>query len=216
MEINDNNSDNKIIFVGGGGHALSLLEALDTEASILGYLAPEDAPMMPASRLGDDCDAAGYIAKGIPFHISFVYAGLPVMNKRRSLISRYEDMGARFQSIVAPTAVVTRNSHIGEGVAILNNAVVNRADIGDHCVINTGAIVEHDCKIGSNTFIGPGVVIGGGVTIGDDCFIGLGTKIKNGVAIGSGITIAMGAIVTRNLTEPGIYHGTPLRRFKLK
>ncbi len=212
----DNNSDNnKIIFAGGGGHALSLLEALDSDSEVFGYLAPSAAPMMPLEYLGNDSDAPEYIADGYPFHIAFVYARLPIMDKRRALISRYEEMGAEFKSIIAPYAIITRNSVVGNGVAILNRAIINRATISDHCIINTGAIVEHDCKIGSNTFIGPGVVIGGGVTIGDDCFIGLGTKIKNGITIGSRVTIAMGAVVTRNLTEPGIYHGTPLKRFKL-
>lgn len=171
--------------------------------------------MMPVEHLGDDQDAPEYIKDGYPFHIAFVYAGLPVMEKRRALIALYVEYGAQFTSIIAPTAIVTRNAKIGEGVAILNGAIVNRAVIGDHCVINSGAIVEHDCRIGSNTFVGPGAVIGGGVTIGEDCFIGLGAKIKNGITIGHGITIAMGAVVTKDLTEPGIYHGNALKKFKL-
>lgn len=205
----------KIIFAGGGGHALSLLEALPTDDDVYGYLAPTEAPMMPVEHLGDDCDAPKYIKDGYPFHIAFVYAGLPVMDKRRALISLYEGYGAQFSSIIARTATITRNAQIGQGVAIMNGATVNRAVIGNHCAINSGAIVEHDCCVGSNTFVGPGVVIGGGVTIGEDCFIGLGSKIKNGITIGRGITIAMGAVVTKNLTEPGIYHGNPLKKFKL-
>ena len=194
---------------------MSLLEALPSEADVLGYLAPSEAPMMPVKHLGDDTEAPEYIKEGYTFHIAFVYAGLPVMDKRRALISLYQGYGVEFADIIAATAVITRNAKIGKGVAILNNAVINRATIGDHCIINTGAIVEHDCTVGGNTFIGPGAVIGGGVSIGDDCFIGLGARVKNGVAIGSGVTVAMGAIVNRNLTEPGIYHGSPLKRFKL-
>lgn len=216
MGISENISyDNKIIFAGGGGHALSLLEALESDCEAYGYLAPQEASMLPVKFLGNDSDAPKYVANGHPFHIAFVYAGLPVMDKRRALISQYEGFGAIFKSIVASSAIVTRNSLIGKGVAILNGAIINRATIGDHCIINSGAIVEHDCKIGNNTFIGPGVVIGGGVTIGDDCFIGLGSKIKNGITIGSGVTVAMGAVVTHNLSETGIYHGNPLKRFKL-
>ncbi|MCH5237409.1 MAG: transferase, partial [Muribaculaceae bacterium] len=61
----------------------------------------------------------------------------------------------------------------------------------------------------------PGSVIGGFTRIGDNCFIGLGARISNGLTIGDNITVAMGAVVTRDLTEPGIYHGSKLKRYPL-
>ena len=204
----------KIVLAGGGGHALSVLEATADPRRIAGYTSPTPSDMMPAEWLGDD-DATPQLAeRGYRFHMAFVYHGLPLMDRRREIIGRYREMGARFESIIAPTAIVTRNSTLGEGCAILNGAIVNRATIGENTVVNSGAIVEHDCVVGSNTFIGPGVVIGGAVTIGDDCFIGLGTRIKNCVKIASGVSVAMGANVTTDLLEPGIYHGTPLRLHK--
>ncbi len=207
---------NKIVLVGAGGHALSLLEALPNPECVAGYTAPERSEAMDLDWLGTDDDAEELARKGYDFHIAFVYHGLPVMAARRRLIERYVATGSRFATVVAASAIVTRNSKIGEGAAILNGAIVNRATIGEHAVVNSGAIVEHDCVIGSNTFIGPGVVMGGAVTVGDDCFIGLGSHVKNGVRIGSGVTVAMGANVTRDLLEPGIYHGTPLRLHRLK
>ncbi|MBD5358457.1 MAG: transferase [Bacteroides sp.] len=205
----------KIIFAGGGGHALSLLESLPSDDCVEGYLAPSPTPSMPVAYLGDDVTAPELIRSRFLFHIAFVYAGLPLMNKRRSLISLYENYGAEFASVIAKSAIVTRHSKIGKGVAILNGAIVNRASIGDFCIINSGAIVEHDCQLDSNTFIGPGCVIGGGTVIGKNCFIGLGSKIKNGITIADDVTVGMGAVVTRNLLKPGIYHGSPLRCFNL-
>lgn len=205
---------NKIILAGGGGHALSLLEAA-SPADFAGYLALAPSESMPLEWLGEDAEIAKLAARGYLFHMAFVYSGLPVMEKRRVLIEQYEAAGARFATIIAPTAIVTPNSHIAEGCAVLNGAIVNRATLDRNVVINSGAIVEHDCVVGSNTFIGPGAVIGGAVTIGEDCFIGLGAKVKNCVRIASGVTVAMGAIVARDLLEPGIYHGNPLRRYKI-
>lgn len=205
----------KIVLVGGGGHALSLLEAVADVKSIRGYIALEPSSLMPLEWLGDD-GAALSLRVDSRFHIAFVYSGLPVMTLRRSIIEKYETMGASFASLIAPTAVITRNSELADGCAVLNLAVVNRARIGRNVVINTGAIVEHDCEIGSNTFIGPGVVIGGGVNIGRDCFIGLGARVRNGVTIASGVTVGMGCNVNDNLDRPGIYHGNPLRFHPLK
>ncbi len=210
-------TDKKIIFAGAGGHALSLAEAVSDPHLIEGYTSLAESPKMTGHRIGDDADGVALVASGdYLFHIAYVYSGLPVMDRRRKLIDLYEEAGARFATIVASSAIVTPNSTIGEGSAILNGAIVNRACIGRHCVVNSGAIVEHDCTVGDNTFIGPGAVIGGAVEIGSDCFIGLGSRIKNGVRISSGVTVAMGAIVDRNLDEPGIYHGQPLRLHRLR
>lgn len=213
MEIKENKK--RIVLAGGGGHALSIVETLPL-SEFAGYIALAPSENMPLPWLGDDTDVASLAAYGHPFHMAFVYEGFPVMDKRKRLIKQYEQAGAKFTTIIAPSAIVTPRSEVGKGTAILHRAVINRANLGKNVVVNTGAIVEHDCNIGSNTFIGPGAVIGGGVTIGDDCFIGLGAKVKNGLKIVSGVTVAMGATVTRDLLEPGIYHGTPLRRYKIR
>lgn len=184
--------------------------------SIFGYLALQPSEGMPGQWLGNDDSAPDWVNGNKSFHIAFVYAGLPVMNKRAALIRRYREAGAKFASLIAPSAIVTPNSKIGEGSAVMAGAIVNRASLGSHVIINSGAIVEHDCSVGDNTFIGPGAVVGGFTSIGSNCFIGLGARIGNNVTIGPDVTVAMGAVVNKDLLEPGIYHGTPLRRFKLR
>lgn len=206
--------DEKVILIGAGGHALSLTEFCMDD--ILGYLAKEENPKMSGQWLGTDEDAGKLISSGHPFHMAFIYHGLPRMEQRRKLIEQYESEGCKFKTLIAPTAIVTPNSEIGEGSAILNGAIINRAHIGKNCVVNSGGIVEHDCIIGNNTFIGPGAVIGGFTTIGKNCFIGLGARIGNGLKIGDNISIAMGAVVSKNLEEPGIYHGPNLKIFRFR
>ena len=205
----------KLVLVGGGGHALSLIEAFQDPDAIIGYTAPAMAANMPLDWLGDD-SVSPILRENHKFHIAFVYAGLPLMDKRRRIIETYENFGADFFSIIADSAIVTRNASVADGCAILNRAVVNRASLGRHVVVNTGAIVEHDCEIGSNSFIGPGAVLGGAVKVGRDCFIGLGARLKNGISIAPDISIGMGAVVSDSLSEPGIYHGNPLRFHPLK
>lgn len=207
--------NNKEVFlVGAGGHALSLSEFAGN--AISGYIAKEENPKMPGPWLGSDDALTHLLDRGIPFHIAFVYSRWPLMEQRRRIIEHYSKAGASFVSLIAPSAIVTPNSVIGEGSAIMEGAIVNRASLGRHVVVNSGAIIEHDCIVGDNTFIGPGAVIGGFTKLGHNCFIGLGARIGNGLTIGDNISIAMGAVVNRNLTEPGIYHGSPLRLHKSK
>ncbi|MDE6577295.1 MAG: NeuD/PglB/VioB family sugar acetyltransferase [Muribaculaceae bacterium] len=210
-----NENFEEIIFVGGGGHALSLLESLPDNMKMMGYTALSESEKISGKWLGDDASDENLLSLPYSYHIAFVYAGSPCMNKRKSLIERFENAGAKFATIISPTALVSRNSVIGEGSAVLSGAIVNRAVLGRHVVINTGAIIEHDCHIADNSFIGPGAVVGGGVSIGENCFIGLGARLRNGIKIASGVTVGMGAVVTRSLTEPGIYYGFPLRRHPL-
>ena len=203
----------EVILVAGGGHALSLAEFAGED--IIGYIANEANADMPGKWLGTDEDLPELIKSDHLFHIAFVYGGWPMMKKRLQLIELYEKAGAKFGSLIAPTAILTPNSSLGNGCAVMNGAIINRAKLGNHVVVNSGAIVEHDCTVGDNTFIGPGAVIGGFTSIGKNCFVGLGTKIGNGLKIGDNISIAMGAIVNRNLTEPGLYHGPGLKRFDI-
>ena len=204
----------KVIFVGAGGHALSLAEFCGED--IMGYLSKEENPEMPGKWLGTDDEAEKFLSPGHSLHVAYIYHGLPRMSQRGELIRLYQSQGWKFKTLISPKAIVTRNSKIAEGVAIFNGAIINRAEIGGNCVVNSGAIVEHDCKIGENTFIGPGAVIGGFTSIGKNCFIGLGARIGNGLKIGDNISVAMGAVVSKNLEEPGIYHGPTLKLFKFK
>lgn len=206
----------EIILVGGGGHAVSLIESLPENVKIYGYTALAPSPRLPFQWLGDEARQPELARLPYFFHIAFIYAGSPVMAKRRAIIERFEQAGASFATLISPRAWVSPNSRIGEGSALLSGVIVNHAVIGSNVVLNTGAIVEHDCVIGDNTFIGPGAVIGGGVTIGRDCFIGLGACVRNGIKIADDVTVGMGGIVTSDLTEPGIYHGVPLRHHPLE
>lgn len=104
--------------------------------------------------------------------------------------------------------------------------------------------IQNDVSIGERSRIQSHSFICSKVTIGDDCFIGHGvmfvndkfidrklsknfleTKIGNKVYIGSNATIlpvsicddvviGAGAVVTKNIEEPGTYVGNPAKKLK--
>ncbi len=103
-------------------------------------------------------------------------------------------------------------SELGAGVYVGAKAVVQvRASIGEHAIINTGAIIEHECRIGSNVHVAPGGVLGGRVTVGPDTLIGLGARVLPGVRIGSGCVVGAGAVVTGDLPDGARVAGVPAR-----
>lgn len=124
-----------------------------------------------------------------------------------------EAYNVNWVSIVHPSAQIAFNAEIGKGTAVMANAVVNVcATVGEHCIINTGAIVEHDNVIENYAHISPNVALGGTVRIGALSHIGIGATVKNNTDICSGCTIGAGAVVVKNIQEPGTYVGVPIRK----
>lgn len=197
-----------IALIGGGGHARSVMEMMPDGFTVCGYV--DNAPIedMTSTWLGND-DSFQAESPECPVHISLVWGSATDMSLRRRLIERYRKHPA--PTLIASSAIVTPHTEIGRGCAVMHRAVINGAKVGDYCVINTGAIIEHGVRLGENVFVGPGAVICGGVTIGNDCIIGAGATIRNGVTIAAGVTVGMGAAVTSDITAAGTYAGVPAK-----
>ncbi|NOT86206.1 MAG: hypothetical protein HOP02_15830 [Methylococcaceae bacterium] len=70
------------------------------------------------------------------------------------------------------------------------------ANSNSNSIINTGAIVEHDWRIGAHVHIARGVVLSGGVEVGDHVHIGTGAIVIQGIKIGAGsVVVASNQIV---------------------
>lgn len=101
----------------------------------------------------------------------------------------------------------------GRGTVVLAGAIVNAdARIGDGVIVNSGAIVEHDVELGAFCHVAPGAVLGGASRLGGDSLLGTNATVLPGVTVGDNVVIGAGAVVTRDITEPGIYAGTPAQR----
>lgn len=200
----------KTILVGGGGHALSLLETLSDYEYITGYADIKPSEQMPIPYLGNDEDVlAKYFPDEYDIQVTLVYTSAVNLQLRKRIIERYKNYF--YHTFVASTALVTEHAVLGDGCVVMEKAVVNRSELGKNTVINTGAIIEHGCKIGGNCFIGPGTIICGGVTIGDNTLIGAGAIVRDDVFITSDCTIGMGSLVTKDIKNTGVYHGQPVR-----
>ena len=59
------------------------------------------------------------------------------------------------------------NVKIGDGSLVMPGCIINNdANIKEHCIINTGSILEHDNKFENFSSCGPGVITGGNVFLG--------------------------------------------------
>ncbi len=203
----------KTILIGGGGHALSLLETLSDYSNIAGYADLKQSQMMAIPYLGTDEDIINnYSPLEYDIQITLVYTSEVNLKVRRKIIEKYKNY--QFHTFIAKSALTTQHSEIGDGCVLMEKAIVNHSIIQKNTIVNTGAIIEHNCKIGNNCFIGPGSVICGGVTIGDNTLIGAGVIIRDDVSIAPDSVIGMGSVVTTSLNKSGIYLGSPIKKFK--
>jgi len=99
---------------------------------------------------------------------------------------------------------------IGDDVEIGANTTIDRGALGD-TRIEAGARLDNQIQIGHNVHIGAHTAIAactgiaGSTRIGSRCMIGGGTGIGGQISIGDDIVIAGFGMVTRSISEPGMY-----------
>jgi acetyltransferase-like isoleucine patch superfamily enzyme len=114
---------------------------------------------------------------------------------------------------VHPTATVYPGTVLGEGVRILENAVVGKqpslsprstakreelppARLGDSAIVSTGAIVFAGARIGARVILGDQSCVRERVTVGDDVVVGRGSLIENDTTVGPMTRIQADAYIT--------------------
>lgn len=130
------------------------------------------------------------------------------------------------------------------GVKIVEPVNLYGCELGEDVFVGPFVEIQNDVVIGNRTRVQSHSFICSNVSIGADCFVGHGvmftndkfidrrlskdflpTIVGNKVYIGSNATIlpvticddvviGAGAVVTRNITEPGTYAGNPARKLK--
>lgn len=76
---------------------------------------------------------------------------------RHRLAARYAEAGARFVTLVHPSAVLGPRTTLGAGSVLMACAVIEtHAVLGSHALVNVHASVAHDAVIGECVSLGPG------------------------------------------------------------
>src|SRR5438067_7413424 len=114
---------------------------------------------------------------------------------------------------VHPTAIVYPGTVLGEGVKVLEYAVVGKqpslsprstakreplppTEIGDGTIVSTGAIVFAGSTIGARVILGDQSCVRERVQVGDDVVVGRGSLVENDTTIGARTKIQADAYIT--------------------
>ena len=205
-----------LILIGGGGHCRSAIDVIEAEGSFSVVGITDQREKIGQKISGYEIVAAdAKLPELIREHQNCLVTVGQLKNPelKVKLFEMATDFGAQFPTIISPNAFVSRHAEIEGGTILFHRSVVNAGSvIGKNCIINTGAIVEHDVTIGDHTHISPGSVVNGHCTIGSRTLIGSGTVIIQEVHIGDNIVVGANSTVTKNLTKPGVYIGSPAKK----
>jgi len=129
--------------------------------------------------------------------------GVGSPSAKASIGQMLREKGARFATIVHPSAVVTQTAFLAEGVVIGPLAYVAfHARLEELVIVNALSGIGHDTMIGACTTISAQVDITGGGIVGREAFFGTGARTLPNIVIGDGARIGAGAVVMRKV-KPG-------------
>jgi len=129
------------------------------------------------------------------------------------LKQKFYDLGPMLHEPVLLSSFCGRCVKVGYGSIVCHGSILTtNISIGIMATINLNCTVGHDVVIGDFFNSAPGVNISGNVTIGNRVSIGTNACIREGVCICDDVTIGMGAVVVKDITEPGVYIGNPARK----
>jgi len=214
MEAAKESASAGLLVIGGGGHGRVVAEAayLSGHFSRLLVVDPHAFGSWNFSLCA--CVKSEADADAQPQEWRFIAAvGDSVLRQR--LFEEYLGKGFVAAGVVHPRATISPSAEVGSGVAIFAGAVVaTLARIGDGVIVNHNAVVEHDSEVGSFAHLAPGAILAGGAYLGERAFLGSAASIRHGKRVAAGVIIGNGAAVAADISEPGVYAGTPARLLK--
>ncbi|MFQ4141745.1 acetyltransferase [Chlorogloeopsis sp. ULAP02] len=140
-------------------------------------------------------------------HQIFVATVYTQVNRLRSrLCFEAKQKGFELASYISSRAFVWQNVQIGEHCFIFEGNVVQPfVQLEDNVILWSGNHIGHHSFIHKNCFISSHVVISGFVEIGENCFLGVNSTISNNVKIGKDCWIGPGIVITKDVPEGLVY-----------
>jgi sugar O-acyltransferase (sialic acid O-acetyltransferase NeuD family) len=195
-----------LLLFGGGGHTKTIIDMV------------RQIGAWTIAGIVDDNLAIGNEVLGIPvlgkrdilqelFNMGIRLAsngvgGILDIAVRVRIFELLENYGFSFPKLIHPRSTVEPSASLGDGVQVFANAYIGSlAILHPRCMVNTNAVISHDCEIGAYTHIAPGALLAGQVQVGEHTLIGMGVTTTIGVRIGSGARIGNGAIILADVPD---------------
>ena len=179
------------------GAAWNIKGFLDSRSQVLSGLS-YDAPILASPEAYEpQADEVYICAVGTP-------------QDKRHYCSLMESKGARFATLIHPTASVGHAVQIGEG-SILGPFTQLSCDIqlGRHVAFGTHSNTAHDTRIGDYSQISGSCEINGSALIEEGAFVGSHATILPNAVVGAWSYVGAGSVVLRRVAPNTKVFGNP-------
>lgn len=205
--------ESKNVFIFGySGHAYVLIESmLELGYTISGYFDKREAVLNPYNLeyLGFELDVD---LKSIVSQ-DYVFPTVGENFIREKLLKIFDEQGLNQFVLIDKTAGVSQTAKIGLSTYIGKYVCVNAlAKIGSGAILNTNAVIEHECEIDDLVHIAPSATLAGNVKVGRGSFVGANSVCKQNVTIGTNCILGAGSAIVKNIPDNEIWMGNPAKK----
>jgi sugar O-acyltransferase (sialic acid O-acetyltransferase NeuD family) len=205
----------EIIIIGSGGFAKEVFTIIVDKGlleSFIGYFEPDKVLENKSNVkiLGFPC--LGYSQIDSKKHKAIIAVGDP--NTREKIVNELPN-DLEYFSLFHPRTNISEWVEVATGAIICAGTILTvDIKLGEHAHLNLNTTIGHDCEIGKYFTTAPNVNISGNCKIGNHVYLGTSSCIKQGITIVDDVIVGMGAVVTKDILEPGVYIGNPLKRLE--
>lgn len=204
-----------IIIVGASGFGREVAQWIEDinktspTWNIKGYL---DDNLHALDGIEDDYRIIGRIHDWIPKSDEFFVCAIAFPKVKYEIVNMLLQKGAKFATIIHPTANINRHVVIGEGSVVTpRSAITSNAKIGRFTSI-LGSGVGHDAVVGDFSTLSGRCSVNGHVQVGSLVYIACGVSIAPSKKIGDGATVGIGSVVISNVKPNTTVFGNPAKR----
>jgi sugar O-acyltransferase (sialic acid O-acetyltransferase NeuD family) len=200
-----------LIIMGAGGHALSCTDVIsDAGLEIAGFVTKSEP--------------SPYIRDRWP-----VYSNLEMIQKisNFNIFIAIGDNGARwrcrhyelgrypddiFPSIIHPNASVSPYVDMGPGCIIMNRAHIGPySEIAGFNIVNTAAVVEHECVMDEFSSLAPCAALGGNAKVGRRSAICISATVIHCQLVGEDSVVGASSLVNQEVPSNTLGYGIPFK-----
>jgi sugar O-acyltransferase (sialic acid O-acetyltransferase NeuD family) len=206
----------RVLIVGSSGHASSVIDTVErTEAfHIIGLLdrfKPKGSRAHGFEIFGGEDEIQSICAK---HHVDAVVVAMGDNWGRSQSVRMLRERvpGLKFMTVIHPSATVSHRAAVGCGTVVMAGAIVNaNCSVGDFCIVNTKASLDHECVLEDLASVAPGATLGGNVRVGAFSAVCLSANIIHNCRVGEHTVLGAGSTLLNHLPDHVVAYGVPAR-----
>jgi sugar O-acyltransferase (sialic acid O-acetyltransferase NeuD family) len=199
-----------VVVFGAGGLAKSLIDLMRTGGEYEPICALSDQPgavdVLGVPVLGGREYLRALSDLGLGSAVNAIGA-IGRMEDRIAISELLDEAGFVQPALVDPSAFVAPSATLAPGAQVFAGAAVcSAATVGRGTIVNTNAVVSHDCRVGDFVHIAPGALLAGEVHVGRGTLVGMGVTASVQVRIGASVIVGNGAVLHQDVPDGTIVH----------